>query len=478
MGERAVPFRTRARDILRDRIAVDARALAAFRIGLGTLLLADLLRRSGNLVAFYTDSGVVPRSALATQAPAFRHLSIHALSGSVWWQVTLFIIAGLAALSLLVGYRTTLATAISFVLLISLHARNPAILHGGDSLLRQLLLWAIFLPLGERWAVDAVHRDDRQARDRIVSLATAGLLLQVVIVYATNAVMKLRGDAWPDGMAVEYAFALTRHTSWAGEWIAQFPTVLTVANYFWLALLVVSPLLVVLTDWRRSALATAFVGCHAGLVVFMTLGTFPFISIVALLPFLHAGVWGRLSALSERQVEPLADVFPAWRLRSSTRGRLAVATRVLVAGLLVTMVLINGISLGLVQPPGDPPDSVTDKGWDMFAPRPPTEDSYYVVPATLESGERVDALREEPVTWQRPADVSDTFGNERWRKLLYQLDSDPERQLREPLAGYLCSRWNQRHDDRMTHLRLVYVLDPTDGGERERISYGAWNCTR
>ncbi|TKX52003.1 HTTM domain-containing protein, partial [Halorubrum sp. SS7] len=45
------------------RVSVDPRALAAFRIGLGALLIADLLLRSRSLTAFYTDYGVLPRRA-------------------------------------------------------------------------------------------------------------------------------------------------------------------------------------------------------------------------------------------------------------------------------------------------------------------------------------------------------------------------------------------------------------------------------
>jgi hypothetical protein len=360
-------------------------------------------------------------------------------------------------------------------LLVSLHARNPAIVHGGDSLLRQLLLWGIFLPLGERWAVDAVHREGAP-RDAVASLATAGVLLQVVVVYVSNAVMKLRGEAWVEGVAVEYAFSLTRHTSGLGEFLAQFPSLLTAVTYAWLALLVVSPLLVVLAGWRRTGLAAAFALSHAGMVLFMTLGIFPLVSIVALMPFVHTGAWDRLPWPADSPLATLADRLPDWRLRSSGRDGLTAVVRGFVAVLLVTMLVLNSFSLGLVQPPSGAPDSITEKGWDMFAPRPPTDDGYYVVPATLESGERVDALRREPVTWDRPDDVSDTFGTERWRKLLYQLDRPPESNLRDPLARHLCSRWNRSHDDEMTHLRLVYVRDPIDGGQRERVSYGEWDC--
>src|SRR5690606_21397140 len=64
---------------------IDLRALAAFRVGLGVLLLVDLVARSLHLVAHYTDAGVLPRAALAELQPGLQ-LSLHTLSGSAAWQ--------------------------------------------------------------------------------------------------------------------------------------------------------------------------------------------------------------------------------------------------------------------------------------------------------------------------------------------------------------------------------------------------------
>ncbi|WP_435154009.1 hypothetical protein [Haladaptatus sp. DFWS20] len=131
-------LRVRGRTALARRIGIDARALAAFRICLGFLLLIDLLLRSRNLVVSYTNAGVLPRSVLEAQYPSMSQLSIHTLSGAVWFQVVQFIIAGLFAVSLLLGYRTRLSTVVSFVLLVSLQFRNPTLLNSGGSLLWRL----------------------------------------------------------------------------------------------------------------------------------------------------------------------------------------------------------------------------------------------------------------------------------------------------------------------------------------------------
>ncbi len=126
------------------RFEIDLRALAAFRIAIGTLVIVDLLLRSRHLTAFYTDDGVLPLEALFSDYSSVH--SLHAVSGEAWVQALLFCVAGLFALAMIVGYRTRLATIVSWLLLLSLHARNPMILNGGDALFRMLLLWGIFLP--------------------------------------------------------------------------------------------------------------------------------------------------------------------------------------------------------------------------------------------------------------------------------------------------------------------------------------------
>ncbi|MCF2241771.1 HTTM domain-containing protein, partial [Halobacterium salinarum] len=196
----------RFRAAVASRLGVDTRSLAAFRVGLAVVVLVDLALRLQSLTAFYTDSGVLPRAVMRAQYPVVSRASLHMLSGAAWAQAALFAVTAVAAVALLVGYRSTAATFATGVLVVSMHARNPLVLNGGDLVLQMLFVWALGLPLGERWSVDAV---DRGAwRDRVVSVATVGVLCQLVIVYTSNAVLKLRGDAWVSGTAVRTVFSL------------------------------------------------------------------------------------------------------------------------------------------------------------------------------------------------------------------------------------------------------------------------------
>lgn len=480
MNGRALAARlhSRARAAVARRFGIDTRALAALRVSLGVLVVADLADRARNLVAFYTDAGVLPRAALRAHSPWLARLSIHTVSGEAWVQALLFSVAAAVAVALVVGYRTRLATVASVLLLASLHARNPVLLHAGDSLLRRLLLWGVFLPLGERWSVDARRTED-DPRPRVAGMASAAILLQVVIVYTENAAFKLRGDPWVTGDAMVYVFALEPRVTTLGEVLANYPAVLELLGYLWLVMVVSSVLLVVLTGRARSLFAGLFVLMHAGMALTMHLGLFPLVSIAALLPFFHGDVWdtaetrlgatvrawrGRLrpprhARMGGRWMEghggPLQGI-PAtvsrWKRRVSS---------VVVAVLLVAVLAWNGAALGYVSTPADLtlPADPEEHRWDMFAPSPSTADGWYVVPGRLESGRRVDAFYRSPVRWDRPPD--DAYPTIRWLEYLFELQRGAYAHYRPYFADYLCRRWNATHRNDLVTVSIYYVREHT-----------------
>lgn len=453
------------------RFAIDRRSLAGFRIALALVVLIDLARRVSDIGAFYTDAGVLPRSLLATLFPGYAAVSLHALSGSLWVQVALFALASVAALALLVGYRTRLAVIVSLVLLVSLQLRNPLVLNSGDVLLRRLLFWGAFLPLGSRWAVDA---GEDEASDAVVGLATAGLLGQVVAVYATNAVVKSRADVWLRGEAVRYAFQLDHFTVLLGDIVAGWAPALRLATWAWLCLLVCSPLLLLLSGWARTALVAAFAAFHVGMALTMQLGVFPLVSLAGLVPFVPSRIWERAEALT---------TLP-WRLPRLSRTPIAervpglrVIARSLAALCLAALLVVNVVGLGLVGAPAGTPEQVTERSWDMFAPSPPLSTWWLLAPANLTSGQRVNAVTGEPLSVSRPAEIAAMHRNERWRKFFADAKREPG--LRESLARHLCERWNRTHDTGMTDLQLWLlteqtVLDGPESVERERL--GSYQC--
>lgn len=490
-------LRSRGRAAVARRVGIDVRALAALRISLGVLLLVDLLLRSRNLVAFYTDAGTLPRSLLAARYPTFAEVSLHALSGDAWFQGMLFVVAGVVAVALLFGYRTKTTLLLSWLLLVSLHARNPYVLNAGDSLLRRLLFWGLFLPLGGRWSVDTLRREgvDRVSNARVATVASSALLVQVVLVYATNALIKLQGDVWLNGTAILQAFSLEQMTVFMGDVLANYPTLLRAFGELWLVMVLASPLLVLLVGRARGAFASLFVGMHLGMLTTMKLGIFPLVSVAALLPFLHSAAWetveSRLVAPLRRRsrvaraVRRVDSLLPTLGSLTGAARRSTLTDRVVpaVVTLLLVLVLVwNAASVGFVDTP-EAVESNVDPGqlrWNMFAPAPMNVDGWFVVPGRLESGERVDAFRRSSVDWDKPAEVDRTYPSARWRKYLQDVRWSGDTALRRGFAGYLCHRWNSHHEDDVVRLTVGYVQQPTrlDGPEpTERVELFDYNCS-
>ncbi|WP_347877783.1 HTTM domain-containing protein [Halobacterium sp. R2-5] len=483
----------RLRAAVARRLGVDARALAALRVALAGIVLVDLALRTRYLAAFYTDAGVYPRSLLVEQYGSLARLSVHALSGAAWVQALLFLATAAAALAMLAGYRTTLATLATGLLVGSLHYRNPLVLNSGDTLLRMLFLWAIFAPLGERWSVDAL-RSDSDARERVLGVATAGLLLQVVVVYTVNAVLKLRGELWLSGEAVRQVLELDMFTVLLGEMLSEYPAVVVAFDRLWLAMLTASVFLVVSTGWLRAGFAALFAAMHAGMLVSMQLAVFPLVSIAALLPFLPAKVWDRLPgwrAVPALRTFPLSEyahrvehalpvlalpALPAVVVRWKNRVAPALLA-VLLAGLLVW----NAATVGAVDvPEAGPVDGQPEPRWSMFAPTPVGTDYWVVAPGRLDSGGSVDAFHGGPVQWSEPPDVAGSYPSSRWRKYVANVRSADDQSVPDAFAGYLCTRWNERSEDELRSVSVFVVeqdVRSDDPPPTDRVTLANVSCS-
>ena len=123
---------------LGDVFAIDLRSLALFRIFLGLLIIADIAGRVPNFQAHFTEEGVLPRDLLLTSMSEWRW-SLFLVNSSVEFQKALFLIGWIAAVGIVLGYRTRLMLFIAWVIIMSMQVRNPMILSGADTLIRLTL---------------------------------------------------------------------------------------------------------------------------------------------------------------------------------------------------------------------------------------------------------------------------------------------------------------------------------------------------
>jgi predicted DCC family thiol-disulfide oxidoreductase YuxK len=287
---------SRLADVL---LGVDLRALAFFRVAVAATILVDLAVRAGDLTAHYTDFGVLPRSALLGRFAGPWVVSLHLINGTAPIQGILLACAALAAAALLVGWRTPRAALVSWGLLISLHARNPVVLQGSDLLLRMLLFWGLFLPLGARYSVDHALNVSREPPPaRVAWPASAALLLQVAIMYVFSAAHKHGADWW-NGTAIANALQIDHFAKPLGQWLAAFGPNLWPLTYLVLAVEWLAPILLFVPigrRWFRREALIALAALQIGLWMCLELGLFPWVSLVALIPFLTTGWWDAWAA--------------------------------------------------------------------------------------------------------------------------------------------------------------------------------------
>jgi hypothetical protein len=469
---------------------LDLRSLALFRIGLGLYLLVDLLDRVPDLTAHYTDAGVLPRSALG---PPWC-LALHRLSGELWWQACLFVVAGVLAVAVLVGYRTRPATLLSWLMLLSLHDRNSDILQGGDQLFRLILFWGFFLPLGARWSLDhwLAERSRKQAlsplspggergaNNLVVSGPTVAYLLQICAVYWFAAALKVKYPSWwGENTAVYYALNVASFDTPVGRFLlglhsAELLSVLTVTTVLLEGL---GPFLLFVPlrqGFFRFAVVASFILFHVCLGVCMVLGPFPYVACLAWLAMLPGWTWDRLARLRTRKAEREAEKpVPRSEFRApSLEEAPAVWVQVLAVVLAVYLLLCNLRSLdpksfGRYLP--EPLDWVgqsfaLQQMWGMFTPWPGETSGWYVARGRLRDGSVATLFPEGyPDGWERPAWVSATYPNEHWRKYLMNLTLPGFQRNRTLYARYLCRSWNARHegDKRVEFVEVYFVLEKT-----------------
>ena len=467
-----------------SRFTVDSRALAAFRIALGLVILADLVHRAGDIDVYYTDAGVYPVSVFESSYPHYNGRSLHALSGDLWFQYLLFVVAGLFAVSLVLGYRTRLVAFLSFVLLFSLHARNPAVLNGADRLLRVLLLIAVFTPMGERWSIDALRRQTH--RPAVWSFAVAALLIQPLAVFVSNAMLKYEGETWYSGDALELAMASDVMTVHLGNHIGEYSALLTVLTYSWVALLVGSVvLLLVPVGTLRAFVVLVYLGAFAGMAATMSVGWFPVVLSVAVVPFLPPVVWDRLErflplaridSLFDGPVRSRLTRSPVERraidaLRSAGYGSVSAAVtrlgRSSFTAIGVVLILWIVVFSGAHVAGHDVPDRIDNphadvQKWGLYSPDPAEGYSWYVVEAELANGSSVDAIDGGGVSGAHPPDASQEYDTFRDRKYIETVRSsasgDSLGHIAYRYGEWACERAVVTHGDEEVETVVVHRL--------------------
>ncbi|GAB2527404.1 HTTM domain-containing protein [Rufibacter soli] len=468
----------------------DTRALSLLRIWVASVLLLDIGIRATDLEAHYSNMGVLPLHVLHANAWNPYFFSFHALSGLWQFEVILFALAGIAALCLLLGYHTRWATFVSWILLLSLHNRNPLITQSGDSLLRMLLFWGMFLPWHRHYSLDARRTPSSALSTRYFSAATVAYILQVAWVYVFTALLKSGAEWTTDGTALYYALSLDQILMPGGRLLYQYPELmkfLTHATYYvelWLPFVLLIPWR---NAWFRMLFIVAIVGLHIGISLSLFVGLFYLISISAVMGLLPTPVMDTIDHYLRSGYHRIQKSWVrharTWRSPVDLQVRLTwnrptwsgnFPLKYLREGVvLVALALALWWNLStLGKPYFQVPAGVQwvalvprlDQNWSMFAPNVFKDDGWYVLEGINNQNRKVDLNQQgkEPDTI-KPASVVSLFKNDRWRKYSENYLFVSNAYMRPYYCFYLLRRWNEAHPppQQVKELTVIYMKEFT-----------------
>jgi hypothetical protein len=248
----------------------DSRSLAIFRLCLGAITFFQS-------IIFFHLPELVYQSGTSTEA------------GVLLPYVGLWA-AAVSSVPFAAGLFTRWSNLLTFVGLVLLQNGVPQVLQGGDVLLRLLLFWSLFLPLGEKWSLDAVFwRKGRLERPWTAMLATWALTLQICFVYWIAAALKSDPLWTKSGNALFYALNIEHFTAPVGLYLRQYPDLLRTVSLTIPWFEIFGPFLLFVPVWNgacRMLAVILFVTFHLiGMQLLLRIGPFPWVCAIAWLAF-------------------------------------------------------------------------------------------------------------------------------------------------------------------------------------------------
>jgi hypothetical protein len=178
----------------------------------------------------------------------------------------LLVVLGVAALALVAGYKTRLATGFALSAFVLLSERFQELPDGGDNIALLVLCYMLFLiPTGADRARGSVSV-------WIHNIAVLAVALQVMVVYSTAGLAKAYGNLWYHGTAMYYVSQVQWFSLPAMRNIFKNPVITTISTYgsvlyeVWFPVAILSPV-------RRLWIGVGIV-FHLGIAIFMGLITF------------------------------------------------------------------------------------------------------------------------------------------------------------------------------------------------------------
>jgi len=448
-------------------ISLDYRSIGIFRILLALLLILDLIvNKMPFAEVFYSDAGIldnqtfkelisVPNGELFG-AGLMRYIS-SVESVKLFFGITLCVYT-----LLLMGVFSRISAIVSFVLLWSIHQRNPYVLSGPDELLINLLFIAIILPTDQRFSFTRLG----ERREGVLNGPTAFYaLFFVAMMYFFQAFLK-EGDLWKNGQALSYAFMETLWTKpLASVMVAKnelciFLSKATIWIEYAIPLLIFFPFR---NGLARSIAVILILIFHWSIFLFFDVGLLPLIATGCAILIVPETFWKW----------PVA-MFRGWRVHIKSkqinrgiflnRSRIQIFKKIALSIMLILIVWGSLLVSQRMQKIIPNPEfmktlqksSLFRQNWGFYAPDPSTVHGWCKVAGITAQGEMIDMRTSKK--FQNDASDLEYYSNYSWKIFVYRtcIYADPlQRKILDNWARYEFDKAKETGSSDIVQIRLM-----------------------
>lgn len=300
----------------------DLRTLGLWRIVIGTFLCIDGFRHAQEARFYYSNEGLFQNHWLLFSPTAEFNVSLFTAFSTPTAVRIAFACAILCFFFFAIGFKTRAFNLLSLIWYVSIDQRLLLRENGGYIVVVLLTFWTLFLPMGERFSVDAWRRawratrgakpeaaaEHRRAWPRGLhrSLASAIVVINFALIYLFNVVNKF-GSTWMKGHTVHYVLHIDRMVTPLAVWSRQLIPFWVTMAISWTVLVVEAVIMLGILwpenrRYTRPLAILLLVPLHGSFGTMMRLGPFSWAMItfsVALLCPVH---WASLGRVFRRRV--------------------------------------------------------------------------------------------------------------------------------------------------------------------------------
>ncbi len=193
-------------------------SLDTFRLVFGCFLTLIMLLSFLNWQRFYGTDSILPYDYFVESRGGFLKAafkSIFAWSDAAWFVWGVYGVGLLAAITFTLGFKTKVSTIVLYLVWFSMCNRNNIIIDGKDAVIKMLLFYSCFAPLGTSLSLDCFfkkHNWDLLSFERKSVWSLRLMQISIALIYPFTALDKLRNDAaWVDGSVIYY---VTLYDGW------------------------------------------------------------------------------------------------------------------------------------------------------------------------------------------------------------------------------------------------------------------------